>query len=68
MATRLSKQERAKVLRAVNYGWTADGDLFRDFTRTWPEWLYFIATDCLMVLNQEPWRNFGDVLNEVLDY
>ena len=66
--TKLTKQERTKILRAVDSGWTGDGEYFRDVTRHWPEWLYFIATDCLMVLDQEPWRNFGDVLNEVLDY
>jgi len=65
---KLSKAERTRILRAVNVGWTADLDIFRSITRTWPQWLYDIAWDCLTVLDAEPWRNFGDVLNEVLDY
>ena len=64
----LTKKERAKVLKAVDYGWYSDIDLFRSFTRTWPGWLYDVAWVCLTVLELEPWRNFGDVLNEVLDY
>ena len=66
--TKLTKKERHKVLQAVNYGWTADLDLFRSVTRTWPRWLSDIAWDCLTVMDSEPWRGFDDVLNEVLDY
>ena len=65
---RLTKQERAKVLKAVDYGWYSDIDLLRSFTRTWPGWLSEVAWDCLKVLDAEPWRNFNDVLNEVLEY
>lgn len=65
---KLTKKERHKILKAVEYGWTSDIDLFRSITRTWPGWLYEIAYDCLMVLDAEPWRGFDDVLKEVLDY
>ena len=65
---KISKAERTRVLRAVDAGWSGDGEYFRDVTAHWPDSLYMVACDCLTVLNQEPWRNFGEVLNEVLDY
>ena len=65
---KVTKAERTKILRAVDAGWSGDGEYFGDVTAHWPDWLYLIATDCLMVLNQEPWRGFDDVLNEALDY
>ena len=60
----ISKRERSLILRAVNDAWV-------DFNFTinqLPERLYRLAADVLMVLDDEPWRGFGDVLNEVLDY
>jgi hypothetical protein len=65
---RLTKKERAQVLRAVDCGWYMDVDIFRDYVSRLPSYLKDLAWDCLTVLEDEPWRNFGDVLNEVLDY
>ena len=65
---RLTKAQRKQVLSAVDCGWYCDISVFRAVTARWPGWLYQIAWDCLTVLDAEPWRNFGDVLNEVLDY
>lgn len=64
----LTKNQRSLVLKAVDFGWYSDISVFRAFTARWPGWLYQIAWDVLTVLEDEPWRNFGDVLNEVLNY
>ena len=64
----LTKDERLKVLKAVDAGWYYDIEFFREVTARLPGRLYEIAHNVLSVLNDEPWRGFNDVLNEVLDY
>ena len=61
---KLSKKERTLILRAVNDAWVDYDYRLKALSAR----LYRIACDVLMVLDAEPWRNFGDVLNEVLDY
>ena len=67
---KLSKKERTRVLRAVDDAWYNgyDDQGGLNDMRLLRGGLYEIAVDVLMVLDAEPWRNFGDVLNEVLDY
>ena len=65
---KLSKTDRRAVLKAVDAGWYMDTDIFRAYASRLPARLGQLAWDCLTVLDDEPWRNFGDVLNEVLDY
>ena len=60
----ISKRERTLILRAVNDAWVD----FNFRINRLPERLYRLAADVLMVLDDEPWRGTGDVLNEVLDY
>jgi hypothetical protein len=60
---KISKAERTRVLRAVDYGWYMDPEGFREFVRSYPGHLYQLAWDCLTILEDEPWRSFGDVLN-----
>ena len=67
---KISKAERTRVLRAVDDAWTHgyDDQGGLNDMRLLRGGLYEIAHDVLMILDAEPWRNFGDVLNEVLDY
>jgi len=65
---KLTKKERRAVLKAVDCGWYMDVDIFRSVVSRLPWPLHQLAWDVLNVLEDEPWRNFGEVLNEVLDY
>lgn len=61
----LTKMDRKRVFKAVE---PAFYEGFYEYMWALPRWLRDIAFDLLNVVEQQPWRAWSEVLNEVLDY
>lgn len=65
MSRGLSKSDKTRVFEAIK---PAYYEGFTDIMNLLPRRLYDIARDVLEVVEQEPWRTWEDVYQEVMDY
>ena len=62
---KLSKSEKARVFEAIK---PAYYEGFTDIMNLLPRHLYEIAWDIYEIVEQEPWRPWEEVYQEVMDY